>query len=280
MNDIKLNVEQQLGIISINFDEIKEHLALAMKEYQGMVFAEDSKAEAKRTVAELRKLKKAINDRRIEVKKSFMQPYAEFEQKVKELDRLIDEPITFISGQVEAFEKKRVEERVNDIKAIYAECIGELEEFLPLLKIYDYKWENATTSKKAICEEIEAHVKTVSHDIETIRDMQTDAVDKALEKYKETLCLADAISFVNNWERQKQELLEKQEEQKVAEQERMAELKAIKKEQIGGIATTEPEEKGQSLAGPVVCYEVQADAFQIAQLEAAMRKLGITYRRV
>lgn len=279
MNEITFNVEQKNGVITVNFDEIKEQLAAGMEEYRGMVFTEDSKADAKKTVVSLRKLKKAISDRRIEVKKNFMQPYTEFEMQVKELDKLIDEPINFINGQVEEFERKRVAERKKEIDAIYAECIGELEDYLPLLKIYDYKWENATTSKKSIREDIEERVKTVRHDIETIKDMQTDAVDKALDKYKATLNLADAITFINNWEKQKSEILKRQEEAvRVAEEEQNQQTEPPKnvapplEETPSGGDTVKNE--------AVLRYEIYADLFQKAQLEAFLKEHKIEYRRI
>ena len=111
MQDINFLVEQKNGTIGMNFDEVKETLSNGLEEYRHMTFTEDSKTEAKKTVASLRKLKKTVNDKKNEVKKSFMVPYTDFETKVKELDKLIDEPINFINAQVETFERNRVEER-------------------------------------------------------------------------------------------------------------------------------------------------------------------------
>lgn len=287
MNEITFNVEQKNGVITVNFDEIKEQLAAGMEEYRGMVFTEDSKADAKKTVASLRKFKKSISDRRIEVKKNFMQPYTEFEMQVKELDKLIDEPINFINGQVEEFERKRVAERKKEIDAIYAECIGELEDYLPLLKIYDYKWDNATTSKKSIREDIEERVKTVRHDIETIKDMQTDAVDKALDKYKATLNLADAITFINNWEKQKAEILKRQEEAaRAAEEEQNQQTEPTKnvapplEETPSGEDTVKKTDETLESGLKEVTFIVKADMLQLAQLESAFNEFGIEYRRI
>ena len=71
MQEINLLVEQKDGSIETNFEEIKAALAAGLEEYKGMVFTAESQPEAKRTVASLRKLKKAMNDRRIEIKKKF-----------------------------------------------------------------------------------------------------------------------------------------------------------------------------------------------------------------
>lgn len=286
MNDIKFNVEQKNGVININFEEIREQLAAGLEEYRGMVFTENSKTEAKKTVASLRKLKKAISDRRIEVKKSFMQPYDTFEAQVKELDKLIDEPINFINEQVAEFERKRIEERKKEIGLIYEESIGSMNDYLPLSKIYNTKWENATTSKKAIKEEIEERVNAVKQDVDVIKEMQTDAVDKALDFYRKTLSLTDTIQFINDWEKQKAEILKKQEEEKKATEREVEEKPLDIPHEWNSIPTKEEEpvsqEKEPDLEDGLkeVTFVVKADMLQLAQLESVFNQLGIEYLRV
>ncbi len=68
MQDINFLVEQKSGTIGMNFDEVKATLSNGLEEYRHMTFTEDSKTEAKKTVASLRKLKKTVNDKKNEVK--------------------------------------------------------------------------------------------------------------------------------------------------------------------------------------------------------------------
>lgn len=291
MEEIRVNVEQKNGVIGFNFEEIKEKLNSELEIYKNMIFTEDSKAEAKKTIASLRKLKKSVNDKKLEVKKSFMIPYTNFEAQVKELDNLIDEPINFINNQVEEFERKRVEEKKALISEIYTEIMAEHEEasgYLPLQRIYDSKWENATTTKKAITEAIAERVDHVEKDLGIIRSMGSEFEDKGIEKYKATLELSDAIEIMNQYQKQKEEILRRQEE----EAKRKAEEEARKESEKNSepdIAVNEtpitdnvPEEKFVETkpANNVVTYEVVADPFQIVQLEAQMRSLDIKYRRV
>lgn len=291
MEEIRVNVEQKNGVIGFNFEEIKEKLNSELEIYKNMIFTEESKTEAKKTIASLRKLKKSVNDKKLEVKKSFMIPYTNFEAQVKELDNLIDEPINFINNQVEEFERKRVEEKKALISEIYTEIMAEHEEasgYLPLQRIYDSKWENATTTKKAITETITERVDHVEKDLGIIRSMESDFEDKGIEKYKTTLELSDAIEVMNQYQKQKEEILRRQEE----EAERKAEEEArneSEKNSEPDIAVNEtpitdnvPEEKfvEPKPANNVVTYEVVADPFQIVQLEAQMRSLEIKYRRL
>lgn len=291
MEEIRVNVEQKNGVIGFNFEEIKEKLNSELEIYKNMIFTEDSKTEAKKTIASLRKLKKSVNDKKLEVKKSFMIPYTNFEAQVKELDNLIDEPINFINNQVEEFERKRVEEKKALISEIYAEIMAEHEEasgYLPLQRIYDSKWENATTTKKAITETITERVDHVEKDLGIIRSMGSEFEDKGIEKYKATLELSDAIEVMNQYQKQKEEILRRQEE----EAKRKAEEEARKASEVSSatdtpmqeapVAQTVPEEKiiEPKPVNDSIVYEIIADPFQIVQLEAQMRSLEIKYRRV
>lgn len=291
MEEIRVNVEQKNGVIGFNFEEIKEKLNSELEIYKNMIFTEDSKAEAKMTIASLRKLKKSVNDKKLEVKKSFMIPYTNFEAQVKELDNLIDEPINFINNQVEEFERRRVEEKKALISEIYTEIMAEHEEasgYLPLQRIYDSKWENATTTKKAITEAITERVDHVEKDLGIIRSMGSEFEDKGIEKYKATLELSDAIEVMNQYQKQKEEILRRQEE----EAKRKAEEEARKASEVSSatdtpmqeapVAQTVPEEKiiEPKPVNDSIVYEIIADPFQIVQLEAQMRSLEIKYRRL
>lgn len=298
MQEINLLVEQKDGSIETNFEEIKAALAAKMEEYKGMVFTAESQPEAKRTVASLRKLKKAMSDRRIEIKKTFMAPYTNFETQVKELDKLIDEPIDFISGQIEEFERRRVEAKKAMICEIYTGIMAEhgtVMEYLPLDRIYDSRWENSTTTQKAITEAITAHVEHVEKDLDTIRAMESEFEDKGLAKYQTTLELSDAIGIMNQYQKQKEEILRRQAEEEQRRAEEEARRAAEEEQRKAALVHEEPvvpevvpdvaleEEKAvRSATAPegTVRYEVVADPFQIAQLEAAMREYGIEFRRV
>lgn len=291
MEEIRVNVEQKNGVIGFNFEEIKEKLNSELEIYKNMIFTEESKTEAKKTIASLRKLKKSVNDKKLEVKKSFMIPYTNFEAQVKELDNLIDEPINFINNQVEEFERKRVEEKKALISEIYTEIMAEHEEasgYLPLQRIYHSKWENATTTKKAITETITERVDHVEKDLGIIRSMESEFEDKGIEKYKTTLELSDAIEVMNQYQKQKEEILRRQEE----EAKRKAEEEARTASEVNSAIDTPMQESPVAQTAPEeiiiepkpvndsIVYEIIADPFQIVQLEAQMRSLEIKYRRV
>lgn len=283
MQEIELLVSTENGSIVTNIDGIKKHIAAGLEEYKHMVFTEETKKEAKATVADLRKLKKEVNARKIEVKNRYMAPYEEFEAQAKELMSLIDEPINYIDGQIKAFEQKRIEERKAHITEIYDGIMQEHEEvkeYLPLNRIYNSKWENATTSMKAISEEIMERVEHTEKDLAMIQSMESEFEDKGIAAYARSLELADAISIMNQYQKQKEEILRRQEEdaKRKAEIEEHREavedpMPVVKVE--GSSKFVEPEETLFNAR-----YDVTADAFQIVKLESTMREYGIKFRRV
>ena len=85
MNEISVNVKQEPGKVTWNFEEIKTNLGAALAEYTSMVYDDDSIKSAKTDVATLRALAKTIEDRRKEVKEKCLEPYGVIEKQAKEL---------------------------------------------------------------------------------------------------------------------------------------------------------------------------------------------------
>ena len=85
---------------------------------------------------------------------------------------------------------------------------------------------NATTKEKAIREEVLAQATAAQIALDTIRGMRSDAESKALDVYKQTLSLPEAISCINAYEAQKAEILRKEQERQ-----REEELERIRREE-------------------------------------------------
>lgn len=241
MHELQVRVDNQLGKIEFNFEELRDNLSAMMKAYEGVEFTEETSSIAKKESATLKKIKKALSDRRIEVKKEYMKPYDDFEIKVKELTALIDKPILLIDTQVKAFDEKKKAEKKEKIKELYADLIGDLEEYIPLSKIYNSKWENLSTSMKSVQEELETVISSTSMAVDTIKGMNSEVVEKALTQYKQDLSLANAISYINKHEQIKAEILAKEEQKRKEEEERKrrAEEERIREEERKRVAEEE-----------------------------------------
>ena len=226
MTEVRAVITQQAGTLSLNFEEVEAYIKDRLKEYDGAIFTEESKGYAKKELAKLRAEKKELNDNLRDAKKKYMAPWDAFEPKVKELINLFDEPITLIDGQVKAFEEDRIAQKKALIEAIYTELVGELADIIPLERIYNPKWENATMKEKAIREEVLAQATAARIALDTIHGMHSDAETKALDVFKQTLSLPEAISCINAYEAQKAEILRKEQERQ-----REEELERIRREE-------------------------------------------------
>lgn len=226
MEEVRAVIVQQEGTVSCNFEEVEGYIKERLKEYDGAIFTEESKGYAKKELAKLRAEKKELKDNLRDAKKKYMAPWDAFEPKAKELINLFDEPITLIDGQVKAFEEDRIAQKKALIEAIYTELVGDLADIIPLERIYNPKWENATMKEKAIREEVLAQATAARIALDTIHGMHSDAETKALDVFKQTLSLPEAISCINAYEAQKEEILRKEQERK-----REEELERIRREE-------------------------------------------------
>ena len=220
MNNLELTVTQKPGIIEINFEELKAQLSDKMSEYRGAVFTEDSKQIAKGELANLRKLQKSVDERRKDVKAECMKPYTQFEKKVNELKNIIDEPIQLIDGQLKEMETERIRKRKEDVGNLYMDILSDWTDFLPLDEIYDHKWDLAGTKLKNIREDMEVLLKKTQAETELIKASQSDVASEALNLYKRSRNLTDALAHINRYEANKKMALAKEEERRREEEER------------------------------------------------------------
>lgn len=186
--------------ISFNFEEIKSELAGKLQVYQSMVVTESGIKEAKADRANLNKFKAALADSRKAVKAQWNQPLSDFESKMKELERMVDEPIGAIDRQVKAFEETKKQDKRQQIERFFEGAVGDLEEVLPLSKIWNDRWLNATYPMKDIEKEIVECIRKTHSDIGIIVAMQLPCCDQMLSTYLETLDMSRAIEEKHKYE--------------------------------------------------------------------------------
>lgn len=290
---MELMITQHDGIIEENFTEAKAYLASQLEAYKSVVFTEDTKKDAKDTVAQLRKDKKALQDKIKDVKKEYMKPFDDFMVKANELMMLYDEPIVYINAQIEDFEQKRREEKREQIQDIYHEMVPEAEwqEVIPLAKIANPKWENATATAKSIKEEIMQYKENAKTAYTAIKAMASDKESEALEMYNRTLNLNECMDYLNRYEQQKKEVLEAErlKEQREAEERiRREERERIEQEKKTADAIAEAQEQGaQAVVEQLTpnaggeekeyTYMIRLTDDAKAKLEMYMDSVGIEY---
>jgi len=265
MNDIEVKVTQTAGVIESNFEEIKEALGLQMTAYLELELNEGNIKERKADLATLRKIRKAVDDRRKEVKKTFNKPYEEFESKVKEVLAVIDEPINMIDTGLKGFEEKRVAEKIEHAKAIHAEQVGEFAEYLPFSASYKNTWKNATCSDNEIISDIQEQVIKIKNDLNVIKGLHSEIEEQLLEAYKTTGNLAAVVQKNTDYIEIKRQIEISEQQKKEAD----AVREAAKAEQVAEPATetvTETEPLEVPIEEGKVTFTVSAyDAASVRQ---------------
>lgn len=183
-------------VIGFNFEELKAELTARLDYYNSLVVTEDTIKEGKAERAKLSKLREAVEAKRKEVKREYMAPYTDFESKVKELVAIIDAPIAAIDGQLKAFDDLRREEKRAEIQKTYAALVpAEMQTILPLERIFDPKWLNATVKIKAVEAELAAMVQQTEDDLQVLDMVEPEFADAVRARYMETLSIGTALRY-------------------------------------------------------------------------------------
>lgn len=316
MENYEVAITQKEGEIQCDFSAARQYLTGRLEEYRGVIFTEETKTEARSVVAGLRKEKKAFSDRVKEVKAEYMKPFDDFMIQANELISMYDQPIEFINSQVAEFERRRIKEKQEYIKKLYEEYIGDMSEILPLHRINNPKWENATTSKKAICDEICEKRDAARNALESIRNMHSDAEEKAISVYKDTLDLSQAMLYISQYESQKleiqareQERIRREEEERIrreerekmeaeqrareaerrAKEEKEEALRAAEQEKIAAVESAKEEAAQEVIEGLIGSSEGETDLYeyrlsmtadQKEKLEIYLNSVGIEWEEI
>lgn len=278
-------------VISFNNEEIKKELTESLKKYEGLVYTEDNIKAAKVDRATLNKFKEAVEKKRKEVKKQCLKPYDDFEAKVKEITALVDKPILAIDKQVKTFEERQKEEKLANIESFYNENIGDLAELLPLARIFNPKWLNATVTLKSAETEISEMVSKVKSDLDVISGLNSEFELQIKDAYLVSQNLSAALQEKTRLEEQKAKMeeyariqAEKAQAQKVAEEEQKAQQAEIPQET--------PKPFIHEVAEPIVPvvpeepqiiqqdFRVWVTKEQLAELKKFLLANGIKYGRV
>lgn len=177
--------------ITWNYEELKTELSTSLAEYDAKVYTEDTITLAKADVANLRKLKKALNDERLRREKAYMEPFNEFKAQVKEICTMIDSTTEKIDSQLSEFEKARIDKKQAEIAEKFAGM--DFPDWVSLEQVQRPEWLNKSVSMKKISAELDEILLCIQRDITTIESL-TNYSFHAIEYYKRTLNLQDAIA--------------------------------------------------------------------------------------
>lgn len=159
MNELKIITNEFIPAkVDFNYREVETFLNEVLKKYDGLVFTEETVQDCNKTIAELRKGKRSLDNFRKKTKKELTKSVTEFENKCKELNKKFDEVINPLVEQSDFFEEQRRNEKRQKVQKIVDEVITEYglnEKYANQLIIED-QYLNKTKTFKSIREELKA----------------------------------------------------------------------------------------------------------------------------
>lgn len=238
MLELKILTPQEkfLEVVEFNYSELKSQLEINLNKYQGLVFTEETMQDGRDTRASLNKLKKALDDKRKEIKKECLKPYEEFEIKIKELICMVDKPVVAIDTQIKTYEETVKEAKKQEIIKYF----NENSPFGELIKIehpcfWDNKWLNLGKKIADVKFEIDQRLEVIKNGLEAIDvNLQSDFKPQIRDIFLQTFDLTKALNENRRLETQRkaeEEYKRKQEEiRKQKEQFKKEEVKIEKNE--------------------------------------------------
>lgn len=189
-----------------NIEELRQTLVPKLAFYNSLVVTENSIKSAKSDKAALNKLKKAIDEKRKEIKKAYLEPYQAIEDECKKLIAMIDEPVQAIDRQLKVFEDAEIQAK----RAVLEDAFNEENtlDFLLLDDVINPKWKNKTEKTENLIEEIKSKILKFKSDFEYLKNMYSDSslFPAVLTKFQETKSRELTLAYAVELERSEKSL--------------------------------------------------------------------------
>ena len=282
--DLKVEEYQLPAEIQFNFEEIKLEISEKLKKFENLVYTDDQVKDAKSDRASLNKLKKALQDEKTRRKKEYLKPFEDFENKINEIIKLIDAPVSLIDKQVKEFEEKKKADKRIEIGAFWETT--EHPEWMTLARIFDERWLNATYTMKQIQADINGWINRINSELETLEQLDSFSFE-AIDVYKRSLDMNQAIAEGKRLSdiqkrkeeeaRRKAELLEAQ---KQAEQAQIQATEAPKQEAGEIDAETEKAEETAQSASMWINFSALLTVDQALKLKEFFNENNIQFKKI
>lgn len=203
MREIEIN--KQLPVISMNFEEIKNSLQGHIDKYRGIAVTESNLADCKSIQKEMAKLRNNIESNRKATKKEMEAPVKAFDNQCKELVAMVKEVENPIKEGIEVFNNKKREEKKEKALSYIEESIQAhnlSEKYAVRLTVKD-QYLNLTGSLKSIREDIESRAVALEKEQEAERQQAEmmkvsieNAIDTANEGINKKLKYEDFVRYI------------------------------------------------------------------------------------
>ena len=185
------------GLVNFNdYQRIKKEAEALAEQIKTVEVNEENVKASKKLLAVVNKRLKELEDTRIGIKKTMLEPYQIFEEQVKEIVGIVKEADAEVREQVKLLEEFDRIEKEDAIKEIWEKRIVRysLGSLIPFEDFASPKHFNKTTSIDAVEKEMITFLEHTQKDINVIKTM--DNGKEIISAYLGRYDLAEAIAIV------------------------------------------------------------------------------------
>lgn len=192
--ELTVRVEHpELPAIRWNEAEVQQNLTEMLAAYTGRVYTQDTIKDAKADRAAVNKLDKQLSDAARSAKAFYMKPLEEFLQSAKQMQTRCKAVSGAIDQQVKAVEEAERQDKQDALRAVYADCIGELRELIPFDRLLVPQWLNKTYDLAKAGRELRKSVETRREELRLIRETCGEDAEACTTEYLRELNLNAAL---------------------------------------------------------------------------------------
>lgn len=215
-NELELHSTLTLGTLTTNAEQIRQLVLEKLQDYTPANY-EGRVDEAKSDRALLNKAEKALNERRLELEKQYMEPFNKFKTLINETCKAIKQASGGLDEIVKAEEAREQEMKFEEIQNYWNKTEFSL---FDISKVYNDKWTNKTTKLKDVYEEIDKIQKKTFDDLKVLDNFPKEDIPLLKTVYLETLditkAMAQAEQLKQNREKLARENVEREAQRKAA----------------------------------------------------------------
>lgn len=203
-----LDTDVTKGVITSNLRIVSMQLKHALEPYKGKQVTLANYKDAKASRADLNKIRKAFEQRRISLHKDYEQPYELWLKDYNEVLAEIDSVAKELDVQIKAVEQQLVDDKRKQVQEMLDESIGKQADgpyYKALVQLSQCpwfkprQWDNATYSMSAIQQDID---RQIGDSIQALELCSRDPRHKAelYERFKAYGSLGDLLRYASEIE--------------------------------------------------------------------------------
>lgn len=188
-NELELQSTLTLGTLESNAETIKTLVLAKLEDYTPENYIGKA-AEAKADRAVLNNAEKALNAKRLELERQYMEPFNKFKAMITDTCKAIKQASAGLDEIVKGEENREKEEKFMKIQE-YWDSTGFT--LFDISKVFDSKWTNKTTKLEAVKEDIDRIQKKVFDDLKVLENFPAEDVGLLKTTYLDTLDVSQAM---------------------------------------------------------------------------------------